>query len=130
MPEQPTCGKGLEQNAALPAKLADVLDAVAENLSAHMTALDPGDQAAREERDAYAELLARHRAIVDELRALSKEMASYRDLPMAPHDPEVMRGPTLRDPFQLLVEVEKELRAYLDGRISREEEMLTLARRS
>jgi hypothetical protein len=36
MPEQATCGKGLAQNAALPAKLAGVNEAVAENLSARI----------------------------------------------------------------------------------------------
>ena len=129
MSDQATCGKGLAQNAALSAKLAEIVGAVAENLSAHMTALDPANPGARPERDAYASLLTRHRAIAEELRALSHQMAGYRDLPMAPYDPEVMRGSSLRDPFERLVEIEKELRAYLDERIGREDEMLASARR-
>ena len=35
MPEQQTCGKGLSQNAALAAKLAEVIDAVGDNHSEH-----------------------------------------------------------------------------------------------
>ena len=56
-------------------------------------------------------------------------MAGYRDMPMAPHDPVVMRDPKLRRAFEQLVAREKELRAYLDERIEREEAMLTAARR-
>ena len=56
-------------------------------------------------------------------------MAGYRDTPMAPHDPVVMRDRKLRRAFEELVAREKELRAYLDGRIAREEGMLAAARR-
>ena len=129
MPEQATCGKGLAANATLPARLGDVVSAVADNLEAHMTALDPSDPVARVENEAYASLLARHRAIARELRALSAEMTRYRGLPPAPHDPEVMRGPTLREPFERLVETERELREHLDERIAREDEMLAAAKR-
>ncbi len=128
MPEQPTCGKGLAQNAALPAKLAEVLDAVADNLSEHMRGLDERDPVARRERDGYASLLSKHRAAVGQLHAISEEMAGYRDLPMAPHDPGVMRDPKLRRAFERLVAIETSLRAHLDERIEREEEMLAAAR--
>ena len=50
-------------------------------------------------------------------------------MPMAPHDLMVMRDPKLRRAFEQLVAREKELRAYLDERIEREETMLTAARR-
>jgi hypothetical protein len=129
MSEQATCGKGLAQNATLPATLADVMDAVGDNISEHMTALDPRDNAARLERDAYASLLSKHRAAAAQLRAIADEMAGYRDMPMAPHDPEVMRDEKLRRAFEQLVAREKELRAYLDERLEREEEMLAAARR-
>ena len=108
MPDQAACGKGLAQNAALPAKLADAIEAVAANLSAHMTALDARDPKARAERDAYASLFAKHRTAAAQLRAIAEEMAGYRDLPMAPHDADVMQGPALRQPFERLVAIEKE----------------------
>ena len=50
-------------------------------------------------------------------------------MPMAPHDPVVMRDPKLRRAFEQLVAREKELRAYLDERIEREEGMLATASR-
>ena len=40
MPEQAMCGKGLAENAALPAKLAAAIDAVGANLSEPMTGLE------------------------------------------------------------------------------------------
>jgi hypothetical protein len=128
MPDQATCGKGLAENAALPAKLAEVIDAVGDNLSEHMTALDPRDPAARIERDAYATLLTKHRDAAVQLRAIAEEMAGYRDLPMAPHYPEVMRDQKLRRAFERLVALEKDLRAYFDDRIEREDAMLASAR--
>ena len=90
MPEQSTCGKGLAQNSALPAKLAEVIDAVGDNHAEHLTALDERDPAARVERDAYASLLAKQRIGAAQLRVIANEMAGYRDMPMAPHDPTVM----------------------------------------
>lgn len=52
-PEQPTCGKGLAENSVLPAKLGELISAIAENLEAHMQALDRTDQNSRREYDAY-----------------------------------------------------------------------------
>ena len=129
MPEQQTCGKGLAQNAALAAKLAEVIDAVGDNHAEHRTALDERDPAARRERDAYTALLTKHRVAAQQLRAIAEEMAGYRDMPMAPHDPMVMRDPKLRRAFEQLVAREKQLRAYLDERIEREEGMLAAAGR-
>jgi hypothetical protein len=44
MKEQQTCGKGLAENSALPAKLGELTDAFAEILEAHREALDPTDE--------------------------------------------------------------------------------------
>ena len=43
MDEQPTCGKGLAENSALPSLLADVTGGMVDVLEAHMRALDTGD---------------------------------------------------------------------------------------
>jgi hypothetical protein len=51
-PEQPTCGKGLAENSILPAKLGQLVDAMAENLRVHMHALDLTDQNSCAEYDA------------------------------------------------------------------------------
>ena len=56
MDDQQTCGKGLAQNASLPATLADLMDAMAGNLELHTKALDLTDDNARLELDAYQKL--------------------------------------------------------------------------
>lgn len=63
MEQQPTCGQGLAQHAALNGKLADVFGAAAENLELHLTSLDPKDKASRPEFDAYVALATLERLI-------------------------------------------------------------------
>lgn len=46
------CGEGLAHHAALPARLAELRSAVAENLEAHLTALDPNDSQSQPEHQA------------------------------------------------------------------------------
>ena len=55
--EQPSCGKGLADNSVLPAKLGNLIAAMAENLAVHMDALDLTDQNSQAEHDAYARLV-------------------------------------------------------------------------
>ena len=45
--DQATCGKGVAAHATMPAVLAGLMAAVAENLEVHMKALDLSDDAAR-----------------------------------------------------------------------------------
>src|SRR5262245_17624727 len=75
-----TCGKGLAEHSGLPAKVADVLAAMAVNLEGHMKALDPGDEVTQAERSIYAMLAARFRKVASELAAIGDEMARQRDL--------------------------------------------------
>ncbi len=54
--ERPPVGKGLAENASLPAELGELIVSVAENLEVHMKALDLNDQNAKQEYDAYHRL--------------------------------------------------------------------------
>jgi hypothetical protein len=56
MENQRTCGQGLAENSALPAKLGEMIGALTGNLEAHMKALDRKDKNARKEHDAYREV--------------------------------------------------------------------------
>src|ERR687886_965734 len=91
--DQATCGEGLAANAALPAKLAELIAARAEVLQRHTKAVDPTDVNGKEELDAYTTLVRAHRAIATELAGLAQQMAGYRDLPTARHDAKVMSDP-------------------------------------
>ena len=123
--DRPTCGKGVAANAVLPAKLAELMAARAEMLERHTKALDPADPAAREELDAYNELVRGHRRVGDELAGLARQMASYHDLPMGRHDLAVMSDPSGQAAaFRSFVEIERELLALLQSKLEQEDKLL------
>jgi hypothetical protein len=123
--DTPTCGKGLAANATLPARFSDLIAATAEVLERHTRALDPTDPAASAELEAYNSLVRAHRAVAADLARLADQMASYRDLPMAPHDMAVMMDPAGQtEAFQRLVALERETLALLTERVAQAEQML------
>jgi hypothetical protein len=119
-----TCGKGLARHSALPAKLGDVMEAGAEVLEFHTKTLDPADQPARRELDAYLSVACQHRAIARDLRALASELAAYRSLPMAGHDERTMADPQAGAAFERFVRREEELITLLEGRIEEDRQLL------
>jgi hypothetical protein len=82
MADDPTCGQGLAEHSVLPAKLAELTAALAENLEVHVTALDRTDENAAREHGIYLELVEKHRKIAALLDATAEEMAASRDMPM------------------------------------------------
>ena len=124
MPEEMTCGKGLAENAALPASLAEVVAATARVLEVHMKALDLTDPDAKVELEAYRELASAHRKIAAELSSLAGKMAAYRDLPAARHDMAAMMAPAPRHAFAGLVQKEEHLVALLEARVEQGHAML------
>jgi hypothetical protein len=123
--DQPTCGQGLAANADLPAKLAELMAAMADVLERHTDALDLTDSAAREEFDAYSALVQAHRTVADELASLAQQMAGYRDLPMGRHDEAALADPQGQaEAFQRLLTTERELLALLSAKVAEGEELL------
>jgi hypothetical protein len=122
--DTPTCGTGLAANAALPAKLGELLGATAEVLERHSAALDRTEPAGRAELEAYTALVRAHRAIARDLAALAQQMAGYRDLPVARHDEAVLADPAGQAAaFERLVAVERELLELLRARVEEGEQM-------
>ncbi len=119
-----SCGKGLAEHAAIPAKLAELIAALADNLELHMPALVLADAAARTEHDAYRELADEYRAIAARLAATAHRMTSYRDLPTAEHDPQRMADPRLRDAFARYVTLERDLFTLLEIAVERDDRLL------
>ena len=130
MADEATCGKGLAANAGLPAKLGELAASVADVLKAHTKALDLEDDYARQEYDAYMNLVEHHRRIAAELRALSEQMLSYRDLPMGRHDFEALSNPEAADVFEQLVNVEQELISLLNERLEQHRALLSELRQA
>ncbi len=124
MDQQPTCGQGLAEHAALPAKLADVFGAIAGNLEIHLTALDSKDEGSRPELDAYVALSTEHRELESRLRALAVQMEGCRGLPMAMHDMAVMTSPKAAQAFEQLVAQEEALVALLRSWVEQHRAML------
>ena len=118
MAENWTCGKGLAKNAELPAKLADVADAMAGLLEAHTRALDVTHEACRKEYDAYRRIAEDWRGAAPQLHAIATLMAGYRDMAMGPHDEAVMGAPPFRDAFERFVASERELAELLKGQLA------------
>jgi len=107
--EQQTCGRGLAEHSELPARIAEVTEAMADNLRVHMQALELDDEAARQEHAVYLHLVEEQRQAAGRLRAVAGEMAAARDLPMGRHDAQTMRSPEVGEAFQRFVKARREL---------------------
>ena len=119
-----TCGRGLAEHSALPAKLAELTGAVAAILEHHMKALDLADADSRRELEAYRRLANEHRDVAAQLHAIATEMAGYRELPMGRHDMKEMAAPAAADAFEELVQREQELMTLLEKRLDQDRPML------
>lgn len=130
MDEQQTCGKGLAENSALPAQLADVVEAMAGNLQVHMAALELDDEPARQEHAVYLGLVEEQRQAAGRLRAVAGEMAAARDLPMGRHDAQTMSSPEVADAVRRFVEARQELLAVLRRMAEQDQRMLAEMRQA
>jgi hypothetical protein len=126
MDDSPTCGKGLAEHAALPAKLGALTDAMAVVLETHMKALDVSDDAARREHEAYKRLAKEQHSIAAQLKATAMKMAACRSLPMGRHDERLMIGKEAVSAFKTFVGLEQELFAMLEQRLDEDRAMLAL----
>jgi hypothetical protein len=126
--EQQTCGKGLAENSVLPAKLGEVISAMAGNLEAHRKALDLTDPNSQAESDAYEKLLKDLRQIAAELAVTADHMAEYRDLPMGRHDPKAMSHPRVLEAFEQFVLRKRQLMELLQQTEDRDHQLLEIMR--
>jgi hypothetical protein len=124
MDEQQTCGRGLAEHSALPAQLAEVIEAMASNLQVHMQALELDDEPARQEHAVYLRLAEEQRQAAARLRAVAGEMAAARDLPMGRHDAQTMSSPEVGDAFLRFVKAKQELLDLLQGMVEEDRRML------
>ena len=125
MENLPGCGAGLAEHSALPAKVAELISALAETLTLHLRALDAMDKHGRLEHAAYKSLATAYREAAARLQTAAKQMAGYRDLPPAPHDMTAMQSPEPRAAFERFVRREEELLALLQRGVDRDRAMLS-----
>ena len=124
MDEPQTCGRGLAEHSVLPARLAEVIEAMAENLRVHLGALELDDEPAREEHAVYLRLVEEHRQAAGRLRAIAGEMAAARDLPMGRHDLQALSSPEVAGAFRQFVAAKQELAATLQRMAEDDQRML------
>jgi hypothetical protein len=124
MAQERTCGEGLANRSALPAKFGALFGSLADNLEVHMRALDPSDADARQELEAYLRLANGYRDIAGRLSAIAREMAGYRGLPAACHDMTVISDAKTRTTFEQFAEHEEEVAALLQEHARHDRRML------
>jgi hypothetical protein len=124
MDDQQTCGRGLAENSVLPAQLAGVIEAMADNLRVHLGALELDDEPAREEHAVYLRLAEEQRQAAGRLRAIAGEMAAARDLPMGRHDLQTLSSPEVADAFRHFVSAKQELAATLQRMTEGDQQLL------
>jgi hypothetical protein len=124
--EQQTCGKGLAENSVLPAKLGELISAMAGNLEMHMKALDLTDSKSRAEHEVYEKLLKDLRQIAAQLSVTASEMVGYGDLPMGRHDQKAMVHPRVGEAFQKFVRYKRELLELLKQTEERDSKLLEM----
>src|SRR6185503_6685624 len=106
MTDEPmTCGKGLAEHSVIPAKLGELIAALADNLELHIPTLVLSDPNAKLEHE--------HRAIAERLTAVASHMAGYRNLPRSAHDQRALLDPKRAEAFDRYVNIERELIATL-----------------
>jgi hypothetical protein len=129
MDDQQTCGRGLAEHSALPARMAEVTEAMASNLQEHLQALELDDEPAREEHAVYLRLAEEQRQAAARLRGVAREMAAARDLPMGRHDEQALTSPVIGDAFRRFVEAKRELLALLERAAGEDRRMLAAMER-
>jgi hypothetical protein len=128
MDEQQTCGRGLAENAVLPATLSELTAAMGAVLEAHIPSLDLTDERSRKEHEVYQRLVADFRQAAVEFKAIARQMAGSRDLPMGRHDEATMASPAVRHSFERFVQSEQELLTVLQRRLEQDQQMLATMR--
>jgi hypothetical protein len=84
MTAEPTCGQGLAEHATLPRLAGALLDAVADNLAAHLPGLIANDPDSQREKRVYEQLAARHRDVAARLEPSARGWPDIRICRWAP----------------------------------------------
>jgi hypothetical protein len=122
--EPATCGQGLAASAVVPEKTAALMDAMANVLQNHLRSLDPTDATARLEHDAYEHIIREQRGAASTLNGLARAMRSYGDLPIAPHNEEVLADRRSIDAFSAFIEAEENMLTLLQENVRSDRDML------
>jgi hypothetical protein len=119
----PSCGQMVAGMAAIPAKLSEGADAVAEMWETH-AALMGKDKESQAEAKALRALAKGHKQIAASLNKASEEMKKAASWPAAPHDMTKMKSDArLLAAHQKLVTAQKEIIALMQKSLAEMEAM-------
>lgn len=121
--EAATCGEGVAQHAAIPAKLALMFEGLAETFALHRNMLELEDEHARKEDEVYRDLAARWSQVARQVRETAELMLAQRTLPMGAHD-ESGWGPDNLAAFAKFVRAQGQALALLRVAQEHDERML------
>src|SRR4026209_1709100 len=130
MNEPQTCGKGLAERSAFPARVGALTATMGDVLGTHQQTPHPAADNARTELTAYQQLAHDYRRLTSQLRATAERMLGDRDLPMARHHAQPMLAEDIRGTLANLVERERELAALLKTWIEEDQAMLLVSKES
>jgi hypothetical protein len=124
MADESTCGQGLARHAELFQLVAELVDAVADNLSTHVPALVASDRNSQEEQRVYEQLAASQREAAASLHAVGAAMAAQQDLPMGEHDVDAMSPAAAAGALARMIGTEEQLIAHLGQLLDEHEAIL------
>ena len=124
MPEEPTCGQGLARHAELPSLVGDLIESVADNLSAHLPGLVSSDENSQHERHVYEHLAGRLRQAGAMLHAIGTEMAGHQDMPMGEHDLRALSSGEAIDALERTTRVEARVIAWVQEQLTEHQAIL------
>jgi uncharacterized protein YndB with AHSA1/START domain len=120
----PSCGAGVAQHAAIPARVGIMFEGLAETLELHLKMLVLDDPDARREAEVYRTLASGWRDIARRVGETAALMAAQRELPMGRHDDSGWDDTNLQA-FEKFVKAEGELLSLL--KVAAEHDEKTLA---
>ena len=126
--DAPTCGIGMAQHAAIPAKIGVMFEGLAETLELHRKMLLLDDPNARKEDEVYRELAASWAQSAQLVQKAAAQMGAQRDLPMGAHDQTAWSDGHLKA-FEKFVNAQSQVLSLLRVAAERDEKMLASMRK-
>jgi hypothetical protein len=121
----PSCGQMIASKAVLPAKMAELMTAVAETMDAHAALMIAGKtKEGAKEAKGLKKIAADHRALAKAMAKAQASMEAAAKWPNAPHDMATMMGDAkLMASMQKMLAAEKEMVALMQKDLAEMEAM-------
>lgn len=120
-----TCGQWAASKAPLPAKLGELMTAIADNLEFHAKWTGTKDKAAKAEHDMLMKMAKDHRAIGKMSTDISNGMTKAKDMAQATHDPKTMDGAKMAEMQLKQIKLQREMAQMMMKDADEAEKMLS-----